>query len=194
GENNTVVALGTTSTTLAYWKFHVDWTTPANTTFTGPSTLTVAAYTTACGTSGTCIPQSGTTQQLDSLSDRVMFSLSYRNFGDHEAVVVNHAVTSGTSVGVRWYELRGLSGTPSVYRQGTYAPDTTYRWMGSIAMDRVGNIGMGYSASSSSLNPSIRVTGRLPGDALGTMTQGDVTVKAGTGSQTSYSRGATTPR
>jgi hypothetical protein len=188
GENNTVVALGTTATTLAYWKFHIDWTTPANTTFTGPSTLTVASYTTACGTSGTCIPQSGTTQQLDSLSDRTMFSLSYRNFGDHEAVVVNHAVTSGSSVGVRWYELRGLSGTPSVYQQGTFAPDATYRWMGSTALDKVGNIGLGYSASSSSLNPSIRVTGRLPGDALGTMTQGDVTVKAGTGSQTSYSR------
>jgi hypothetical protein len=102
--------------------------------------------------------------------------------------VVNHAVTSGSSVGVRWYELRGLSGTPSVYQQGTFAPDATYRWMGSTALDKVGNIGLGYSASSSSLNPSIRVTGRLPGDALGTMTQGDVTVKAGTGSQTSYSR------
>src|SRR3981189_2178019 len=113
-----------------------------------------------------------------------MFSLSYRNFGDHEAVVVNHAVTAGSSVGVRWYELRGLSGTLSVFQQGTFAPDATYRWMGSIALDKVGNIGLGYSASSPSLNPSIRITGRLPGDPLGTMTQGDVTVKAGTGSQT----------
>jgi hypothetical protein len=188
GEDNTVVALGTTSTTLAYWKVHIDWITPANTTFTGPLTLTVDAYTTACGASGICIPQLGTSQHLDSLSDRLMFSLSYRNFGDHEAVVVNHAVTAGSSVGVRWYELRGLSGTLSVFQQGTYAPDTTYRWMGSIALDKVGNIGLGYSASSSSLNPSIRITGRLPGDPLGTMTQGDVTVKAGTGSQTNFSR------
>ncbi|WP_290863854.1 proprotein convertase P-domain-containing protein [Hamadaea sp.] len=188
GEPNTVVALGTTSTSLVFWKFHVDWSNTANTTFTGPTSLTVASYTAACGSSGTCIAQSGTSQQLDSLSDRLMFSLSYRNFGDHEAVVVNHAVVAGSSVGVRWYELRGLSGTPSVYQQGTFAPDSTYRWMGSIALDKVGNIGLGYSASSSSLNPGIRVTGRLAGDALGTMTQGETTLKAGTGSQTSYSR------
>ncbi|HEX6500870.1 MAG TPA: hypothetical protein VF054_17845 [Micromonosporaceae bacterium] len=188
GEPNTVVALGTTSTDLAYWKFHVDWATPGNSTFSGPNTLTVASYTAACGSSGTCIPQSGTTQQLDSLSDRVMFRLAYRNFGDHESVVVNHAVTAGSSVGVRWYELRNLSGTPTVYQQGTYAPDSTYRWMGSIAMDKSGDIALGYSASSSSIHPQIRVTGRLAGDALGQMTQGETTLVSGNGSQTSYSR------
>jgi hypothetical protein len=188
GEPELLVGLGTTSTTLAYWKFHVDWTTPANSTFTGPSTLTVAAYTTACGTSGTCIPQGSTTQQLDSLSDRVMYRLAYRNFGDHEALVVNDAVTAGSSVGVRWYELRLSAGTPSVYQQGTYAPDTTYRWMGSIAQDKVGNIALGYSQSSSSTHPSIRYTGRLAADTLGTMTQGETTALTGAGSQTSYSR------
>jgi hypothetical protein len=188
GEPELLVALGTTSTTLAYWKFHVDWTTTANSTFTGPSTLTVAAYTTACGTTGTCIPQSGTSQQLDSLSDRVMYRLAYRNFGDHESLVLNDAVTAGTSVGVRWYELRLSSGNPTVYQQGTYAPDSTYRWMGSIAQDKVGNTALGYSQSSSSSYPSIRFTGRLAGDTLGTMTQGETTSLAGTGSQTSYSR------
>jgi hypothetical protein len=184
GAPNTVLALGTTSTTLVFWKFHVDWATPANSTFTGPTSITVASYTTACGSSGTCIPQSGTTQRLDSLSDRLMFRLAYRNFGDHEAVVVNHAVTAGTSVGVRWYELRGLSGTPTVFQQGTFAPDSTFRWMGSMAIDQVGNIGLGYSASSSTLHPQIRVTGRLAGDAAGLMTQGESTVLAGSGSQT----------
>ena len=148
----------------------------------------MASYTAACGTSGTCIPQSGTTQQLDSLSDRVMFRLAYRNFGDHESLVTNDAVTSGSSVGIRWYELRNISGAPSVFQQGTYAPDATYRWMGSIAMDHVGNIAMGYSDSSSSAHPSIRFTGRLAGDALGTMTQGETTVITGGGSQTSFSR------
>jgi hypothetical protein len=184
GEANTVIALGTTATTLASWKFHVDWTTPANSTFTGPTNITVASYTAACGTSGTCIPQSGTTQQLDSLSDRVMFRLAYRNFGDHESLVTNDAVTSGSSVGIRWYELRNISGTPSVFQQGTYAPDATFRWMGSLAMDKVGNIGLGYSASSSSIHPQIRITGRLAGDAAGTMTQGESTIVAGGGSQT----------
>jgi hypothetical protein len=188
GEPNLLVALGTTATTLAYWKFHVDWTTTANSTFTGPSTLTVASYTTACGTSGTCIPQSGTTQQLDSLSDRVMFRLAYRNVGGHESLVVNHAVTAGSAVGVRWYELRLSGGNPTVYQQSTYAPDSTYRWMGSISMDKVGNMALGYSASSSSLSPQIRFTGRLAGDALNSMTQGEGTITAGAGSQTSYSR------
>jgi hypothetical protein len=184
GEANTVIALGTTGTTLASWKFHVDFTTPANSTFTGPTTITVASYTPACGSTGTCIPQSGTSQQLDSLSDRVMFRLAYRNFGDHESLVTNDAVTSGSSVGIRWYEFRNISGTPSVFQQGTFAPDATFRWMGSIAMDKVGNIGLGYSASSSSIHPQIRVTGRLAGDATGTMTQGESTIVSGAGSQT----------
>ncbi|WP_194294260.1 hypothetical protein [Streptomyces sp. RB17] len=188
GEPELMAGRGTTSTTLAYWKFHVDWTTTSNSTFTGPSTLTVASYTTACGSSGTCIPQSGTSTQLDSLSDRLMFRLAYRNFGDHESLVVNHAVTAGSSVGVRWYELRMSGGNPTVYQQGTYAPDSTYRWMGSIAEDKVGNIALGYSQSSSSVHPSIRYTGRLAGDTLGTMTQGEVTAITGGGSQTSYSR------
>jgi hypothetical protein len=188
GEPNLLLALGTTATTLAYWKFHVDWTTTTNSTFTGPSTLTVASYTTACGSTGTCVPQSGTTQQLDSLSDRVMFKLSYRNFGDHESLVVNHAVSAGSSVGVRWYELRLSGGNPTVYQQSTYAPDSAYRWMGSIASDKVGNLALGYSASSSSINPQIRFTGRLAGDALNSMTQGEGTIASGTGSQTSYSR------
>jgi hypothetical protein len=184
GESSTVIALGTTATTLASWKFHVDFTTPANSTFTGPTNITVASYTPACGSSGTCIPQSGTTQQLDSLSDRVMFRLAYRNFGDHESLVTNDAVTAGSSVGVRWYEFRNVSGTPSVFQQGTFAPDSTFRWMASLAMDKVGNIGLGYSASSSSIHPQIRVTGRLAGDAAGTMTQGESTIVSGAGSQT----------
>jgi hypothetical protein len=188
GEPNLLVALGTTSTTLAYWKFHVDWATPANSTFTGPSNLTVASYTQACGSSGTCIPQSGTTQQLDSLSDRVMFRLAYRNFGDHESLVVNDAVTAGSAVGVRWYELRLSGGNPTVYQQSTYAPDATYRWMGSAAMDKVGNMALGYSASSSSIHPQIRFTGRLAGDPLNSMTQGEGTIISGPGSQTTYSR------
>jgi len=188
GEPELMVGLGTTSTTLAYWKFHVDWTTTSNSTFTGPSTLTVASYTTACGSSGTCIPQSGTSQQLDSLSDRLMYRLAYRNYGDHESLVVNHAVTAGSSVGVRWYELRLSGGNPTVYQQGTYAPDSTYRWMGSIAQDKVGNTALGYSQSSSSVHPSSRYTGRLAGDTLGSMTQGEVTAITGGGSQTTYSR------
>lgn len=176
-------ALGTTSTSLAYWKMHVDWATPANTTFTGPSTLTVASYSAACG-GGTCVPQPGTTNKLDSLADRLMFRLAYRNFGDHESYVLTHSVTSGTSTGIRWYELRTSGGNPTVYQQGTYAPDSAYRWMGSAAMDGSGGIALGYSVSSSTVSPGIRYAGRAAGDALGTLTTGEGTIVNGGGSQT----------
>jgi hypothetical protein len=183
GAPNYLVALGATSTQLATWKFHVDWATPANSTFTGPTALTVASYAEACG-GGSCIPQPNTTNRLGSLADRLMNRAAYRNFGTHESLVVNHSVTAGTSVGVRWYELRTLSGTPTLYQQGTFAPDAAYRWMGSIAMDKAGNIALGYSTSSSTLLPQIRYTGRLAADAIGTMTQGETTVVVGGGSQT----------
>src|SRR5207249_1512865 len=136
---------------LQMWKFHVDWTTPANSTFIGPATIPVAAFSAACSGGGTCVPQSGTTQKLDSLADRLMYRLAYRNFGDHESLVVNHSVTVGSSVGVRWYELRNPNGAVDVHQQSSYAPDSLYRWMGSVAMDHVGNMALGYSLSSSGI-------------------------------------------
>lgn len=169
---------------LNLWKFHVDFSNSANSTFTGPTNIPVASFSPACSGGGTCIPQSGTTQQLDSLADRLMYRLAYRNFGDHEALVVNHSVTAGASVGVRWYEIRNPNAAPVVYQQGTFAPDSNYRWMGSIAMDKVGNIALGYSVSSASLKPSIRYTGRAPGDPLGTL-QAENTILNGNGSQLS---------
>jgi len=178
-----LVALGTTNTTLALWKFHSDFATPANATFSGPTTVTVPAFTEACLPSGTCVPQGGSTQTLDSLSDRLMYRAAYRNFGDHEAIVVNHAVTAGSSVGLRWYELRGVTTAPSLFQAGTFAPDAAFRWMGSAAMDQTGNIAIGYSVSSSAINPQIRITGRLAGDPAGSMTQGETTIIAGNGAQ-----------
>jgi hypothetical protein len=183
GAPNTVIGLGATADTLALWKFHVDFATSANTTFTGPTDLAVPAFTEACGTSGTCIPQSGG-GSLDSLSDRLMYRLAYRNFADHQSLVVNHSVTAGTSVGVRWYEIRlDAAYNASLFQSGTYAPDASFRWMGSIAMDQAGGIGLGYSTSSSSLKPSIRYTGRLAGDAPGAMTQGEAIMITGAGAQ-----------
>jgi hypothetical protein len=152
-------------------------------TLNGPTNLAVAAFSAACSGGGTCIPQSGTTQKLDSLADRLMYRLAYRNFGDHESLVVNHAVTAGTSVGVRWYELRNVTTTPTVFQQGTFAPDTNFRWMGSVAMDHVGNLSVGYSVSSSTLHPAIRFAARAPGDAAGTL-GGELSIKEGAGSQT----------
>src|SRR5216117_684494 len=182
GSPNYLVGLGTTSS-LATWKYHVDWTTPSNSTFSGPTFVAVASYAEACA-GGTCIPQSGTTQRLDSLADRVMYRLAYRNFGDHEALVVNHSVTAGSSTGIRWYELRPSGGNLTLFQQGTYAPDASYRWMGSIAMDQAGGIGLGFSVSSSSLKPQIHYTGRLATDPAGQMSQGEGTIINGAGVQT----------
>jgi hypothetical protein len=148
---------------------------------TGPTNIPVAAFAAACN-GGTCIPQAGTNQKLDSLADRLMYRLAYRNFGDHEALVVNHSVTVGTSVGVRWYEIRSPGTTPTVFQQGTFAPDANFRWMGSAAMDHAGNLAVGYSVSSTTINPGIRFTGRAPSDPLGTLGT-ELTIQDGTGSQ-----------
>jgi hypothetical protein len=132
------------------------------------------------------VPQAGTAETLDTLSDRPMYRLAYRVYSDHASMVVNHSVTAGSAVGVRWYELRSpLSPSPSfsVYQQGTFAPDSTYRWMGSAAMDISGNLAIGYSASSSSINPALRYTGRNAGDPLNTL-QAESSILIGTGSQT----------
>jgi len=162
---------------------------PGNSIFTGPTNLAVTAFQEACG-GGTCIPQPSTSEKLDSLGDRLMYRLAYRKFGDHEAMVVNHSVNAGTSVGVRWYELRATTpGAFGVFQQGTFAPDSSNRWMGSMAMDQTGNIALGYSRSSGSSGdyPSIYVTGRVPGDPAGEM-EAETALHVGNGSQTGYSR------
>src|SRR5205085_3608030 len=81
------------------------------------------------------------------------------------------------------HELRSSGGLPSGFQQGTYAIDSNSRWMGSIAMDKVGDIGLGYSVSGTGLQPSIRFTSRAPGDAAGTL-RAESSINAGTGSQT----------
>jgi hypothetical protein len=167
---------------LDLWKFHVDFINEASSTFTGPTVLPVAPFVLACADGNPCVPQPGTTQTLDTVGDRVMHRLDYRNFGDHEAMAVNHSVLVGSSVGVRWYEVRNPSSTPTVFQQGTFAPDATFRWMGSAAINRAGSIAVGYSSSSSSVFPSVRFTGRLASDPLGTM-QPESVMFAGTGSQ-----------
>jgi hypothetical protein len=184
GSPNYIVAFDGNGISLDLWKFHIDFVTPANTTLTGPNNFAVTPFTPAC-LGGTCIPQPATPQALDSLADRLMWRLAYRNFGGHESLVVNHSVDIGTGVsGIRWYEIRSPgAATPTVFQQSTFAPaDGTYRWMGSIAMDKVGNMLLGYSASSSSVRPSVRITGRFATDTLNTM-EAENEVKTGAGSQ-----------
>jgi uncharacterized membrane protein len=172
-----------TLSSLRYYQLSPNFANPSSSTLSAPTDITVASFTEACG-GGTCIPQPGTTQQLDSLGDRPMYRMAYRNFGDHDALVLNHSVTAGSSVGVRWYELRSpLTGAFTLYQQGTFAPDSTYRWMASTAMDQAGDIAIGYSTSSSSVFPSIGYTGRAPTDPLGTM-RAETNMLTGSGAQT----------
>jgi hypothetical protein len=181
GSPNYMVYYGTNNLNL--FKFHVDFVTPSNSTFTGPTVINVAAFSPVCG-GGTCIPQPGTSNTLDSLADRLMYRLAYRNFGSHESLVVNHSVVAGSSGGVRWYEIQNPGGTPVVAQQSTFAPDSNYRWMGSIAMDQSGDMALGYSVSSSSVSPSVRFTGRVPTDPASTM-ETEVNLVTGSGSESS---------
>jgi hypothetical protein len=170
--------LSMTSTGLDLFKFMPNWTTLSKSTFTGPTKITVAAFSEACG-GLQCIPQLDTTQVLDSLGDRLMYRLAYRNFGTHDSLTVTHSVKAGSSVGMRWYEIRSPRSTPVVYQQGTYAPNSSYRWMGSVAMDKVGDMALGYSISSATQHPGINFTGRLVTDALGTMESEDNVITGG---------------
>jgi hypothetical protein len=187
--NTPNLLLSITTTSVNFWRFAVNWTAGTG-TLTGPTAIAgVAAFTRACG-GGVCIPQPGTTQRLDSLADRLMYRLSYRNLADGERLVINHSVTSGTGVGVRWYELTNATGqtmasaTPVIRQQGTFAPSNDFRWMGSAAIDKTGGIAVGYNISNAStIVPSIRYAYRGPLDALGTMGN-ETTILVGSGIQT----------
>jgi hypothetical protein len=166
----------TTSNTLNLWDFHLDWTTPANSTFT-QSALTVAPYTPGCYTAALpgqtiCVPEPPTAtsgQHIDSVGDRFMPRFGYRNFGTYESFLVSHAVQTGPGgsgqnaqqTGIRWYELRSSSASqlPSVFNDGTISPDTSlFRFLPSIAQDQVGNAAVGYSVSNSRTDPGINVS------------------------------------
>src|ERR1035437_2712585 len=165
---------------------HVDWSNTAYSTFRAPVNINVASFDeNMCSFSQNCIPQSGTSKKLDAISDRLMHRLQYRNFGSYQSIVANQTVDVGSDhAGIRWYELRNTGSGWTVYQQGTYAPDATHRWMGSVAMDGDGNIAAGYSNSSSTTYPSIKYTGRYKGDAAGSFTLAEQSIKNGTGSQT----------
>jgi hypothetical protein len=179
GSPNYVLNRGSNSLNL--WKFTPNFASPANTTLTGPTSIPVSTFTAACSSS--CISQPGTNQKLDVLGDRLMYRLSYRNFGTREALVVNHSVVAGTVTGIRWYELDITGGTPSVRQQSTFAPaDGQNRWMGSAAMDQSGNIALGYTIGSSTMKPTIKFAGRDSTDPVNTLSM-DTTLQSGGGSQ-----------
>ena len=170
GAPNYLVGLAD-ATHLNLFRFHADFTNPSASTLSGPVLIEVAGYNEICARAVTvaCIPEPPPGEKVDGLADRVMFRLAYRNFGDHEALVVNHTVLGGALGGVRWYEIRQPGGTPTVFQQGTIVdPDTDF-WLGSIAMDAAGNIAVGFNAMSRNDFSSVYVAGRKPSDPRGAM-------------------------
>lgn len=157
----------TVSTSLNLWNFHVNWTNPTSSTFSR-STLAVGSYTPGCYDTAApantfCVPEpstSSTNNYVDSVGDRLMPTLAYRNFGTYESFLVSHTVKVGIGsnqqTGIRWYELRG-SGTPTLYQSGTITNGSVlYRFMPSIAQDKNGDAALGYSVSSTGTHPGIR--------------------------------------
>jgi hypothetical protein len=132
----------------------------------------------------------GSTETLDTLGDRLMTWLQYRNIGGVESLWASRTVVSGTVDGIRWMEVRNMATTPLVHQQGTYAPaDGRYRWMPSLAVNRNGDMAVGYSISNASMYPAIGYAGRLVTDTLGTLGQTEAIMIQGTGSQSSgYNR------
>jgi len=168
---------------IRIYGFHVDWTTTANSTYTQLVTIPVAAY------SGYVqdIPQKGTSFKLDPISGRLMFRLPFRNFGTHWSMVCNSTVNVNGHAGIRWWELQNTGANPAnwtIYQESTYSPDNNGRWMGSIAIDSLDNIALGFSLSGDNKYPSVYYTGRQVSDPLNTMSVAESAIIDGGGSQT----------
>jgi hypothetical protein len=195
GAPNILLALGGTQLQSVYeddgvyaYKLHVDWTTPSATALTGPTKVTVASYHYLCnGQLTSCVPQQGTSTKLDAQGDKLMQRLAYRNFGDHQSLVITHSVNGTTAGGaVRWYELRlDAAGNPVLYQQSAFAPDSSYRWLASAAMDGRGDIGIGYSFGDASSYPGQRFAARAVADPLGTLGFHESVLIQGQAAQTS---------
>jgi hypothetical protein len=193
GAPNIMIAAGGTQlkkamedSSLYVWSFHVDWKDPSRTKVAGPTKIAVAPYHYLCdGQLSNCVPQPGVDRRLDAQGDKIMARLVYRRIGNRESVVAVHSVnTSSGGGGVRWYELRvDKQRKLSVYQQGTYAPEGFYRWMASPAMDKHGNIGIGYSFGGTPHFAGQRFAGRRMNDPKGTLTLGETVLVEGEGAQ-----------
>ncbi len=193
---------------LYLYSMHPDFANPSQSTFVGSGLadpVAVPTYTPFCDSSESCVPQDGTGVKVDALGDRVMYRFSYWDDGPLPYVsshtgplrqqhwYVNHVTTaSNGQAGVRWYELRANVKTVSVgdlslFQSGTFAPDSNYRWMASIAQDKMGDIALGYSLASTTVYDSVAMTGRVPTDPLGQM-ESETMLFAGTGSQSEGDR------
>jgi hypothetical protein len=168
---------------IRVWKFHVDWANTAGSTFTGPTNATIGTFSVGPGN----VPEQ-TGNNLDTLSYRLMMQNQYTNLGGAESLWLTHTVGSGSTPNVarvRWYELRvtggAVAGSPR--QQSTFAPDSKHRFMPSLAVDKSGDMAIGYSVSDATMSPAVRYAGRLAGDPLSTLGQSETTLVQGTGYQ-----------
>jgi len=187
---------GNPSDFLTVSEIHVDWNDPASSIFIWTLDFDLADYglmfdSNLCGYNRSCIPQAGTVEKLDALSDRLMYPVNYRNLMDtlgYEVMVVTHNVDVDDTdhAGVRWYELRNYNDGAGwvLHGGGTFAPDSDHRWMGSASVDNEGNIGLIYSISGSTTYPSVGYTTVL---SDGTVT-GEAVLAAGGGFQSGANR------
>jgi uncharacterized repeat protein (TIGR01451 family) len=179
---------------VSVYKFHVDWNSISTSTLTGPFiSLTSTSWSTFIGTGTTLQPNTDVpspANDLDTLYPRLMVQNQYTNIGGVESLWDSHTVgasgTNSTQAAVRYYQVKVTGGTveSNATQAFTWSPDATvHRFMPSVAVDRAGNMALGYSASSASLNPAIRYAGRLAGDAANTISQTETSLIEGTGSQ-----------
>jgi hypothetical protein len=198
GAPNVMMAAGGTQldkilegSTIDVWQFHVDWKNPAKTALIGPEKIAVAPYHYLCGGQLTnCVPQPGTDRGLDAQGDKIMSRVVYRRIGNRESIVAVHSVdTAAGGGGVRWYEFQiDQTRHVALKQQGTYAPDSFFRWMASPAIDRFGNIGIGYSFGGTPNFAGQRFAGRLENDPPGLLTLHEAVLVQGHASQTTTMR------
>jgi hypothetical protein len=181
GRENLLVSEDLLTFDFDVWKFHVDYIGGAS-TFTGPTKVDQTVYNVAP------LRVASPVNQLDTIRERLMMQAQYRNIGGAESIWVNHTVNMGPSqpdpTGIQWAQLNVTGGTIAatpVQQQiyGNVGSDGVNRWLGSLAVDKDGNMALGYSATSATLNPDIRYAGRLATDPLGTLPLGETTLLPG---------------
>ncbi len=174
------------------FKMNTTWGTTPTASITLTAQLPTQPFDASYNSSWNDIAQPGTSSKLDGIGGVFDFRAQYRRWTGYNTVVLVGGVKVNSTTGqrsLRWYELRQVDTTWSIYQQSTYTPDTLNRWVGSIAMDDNGSIGMAYAVSGSqACYPSLRYTGRLAGDPLNTMTFAEVEAATGNSSQSGTNR------
>lgn len=174
------------------WNMTVNWASTPTATISGPTIINTASFDASYSASWDDIPQPGTTAKLDGIGGVLTYRAQWRKWTGYNTVVLNWGVKiSSTQRSIKWCELRQdqSTGTWSLYQEGIYTPNTSSRWVGSIAMDDNGSIALCYAISDgTSVKPSLGYTGRLASDPLGTMSFAETVVISGTSIQTSNNR------